>query len=67
MDLYKTIQELYAEKATLDRVIAALERLQGTAAVLSPLPKHGKRRGRKSICREERLEGSVNGEPLETR
>jgi hypothetical protein len=59
MDLYKAIQELYAEKENLDRVIASLENLQGTADGLPPVPKNGKRRGRKSMSNEERQTVSV--------
>lgn len=48
MDLHKAIQDLYAEKEKLERVIASLEELQRTAAV-AQLPKGAKRRGRKSM------------------
>ena len=58
MDLYKAIQELYAEKEKLERVIASLEELQKTAGSL-PLPPSGsKRRGRKSMSSKEREEVS---------
>jgi hypothetical protein len=57
MDLTKTIQELYAEKERLERVIASLEELQRTAAA-SPVPGRSKRRGRKSMGAEERQEVS---------
>ena len=57
MDLYKAIQELYAEKEKLERVIASLEELQ-RAAGGAPLPKGGKRRGRKSMNAKERQEVS---------
>ena len=58
MDLYKAIQDLYAEKEKLERVIASLEELQ-RAAEASPLPKvEGKRRGRKSMGSKEREEVS---------
>jgi len=58
MDLYKAIQELYAEKEKLERVIASLEELQRTAGSL-PLPSTGgKRRGRKSMSAKERQEVS---------
>jgi hypothetical protein len=59
MDLYKAIQDLYAEKEKLERVIASLEELQrtsGTVPVL--LAKPAKRRGRKSMSSEERQEVS---------
>src|SRR5439155_251400 len=39
MDLYKAIQDLYAEKEKLERVIASLEELQRTAGSLPMLPK----------------------------
>jgi len=59
MDLYKAIQELYAEKEKLERVIASLEELQRTAGGGVPvLPKAGKRRGRKSMSSKERREVS---------
>ena len=58
MDLFKTIQELYAEKEKLERVIASLEELQRTAGGAPILPRGGKRRGRKSMSAKERLEVS---------
>jgi hypothetical protein len=58
MDLYKAIQDLYAEKEKLERVIASLEELQRTAGFLPVLPKPAKRRGRKSMNSSERLEVS---------
>jgi len=60
MDLYKAIQDLYAEKEKLERVIASLEELQRTAGTTLPvlLAKPGKRRGRKSMSSEERQEVS---------
>jgi hypothetical protein len=59
MDLYKAIQDLYAEKEKLERVIASLEELQ-RAAEAAPQPKAegGKRRGRKSMGSKERQEVS---------
>jgi hypothetical protein len=56
MDLYKAIQDLYAEKEKLERVIASLEELQRTAGTLPMLPKSAKRRGRKSMNSQERQE-----------
>jgi hypothetical protein len=53
MDLYKAIQDLYAEKEKLERVIASLEELQRTAGTIPPLPKTS-RRGRKSMGPDER-------------
>ena len=58
MDLYKAIQELYAEKEKLERVIASLEELQRNAGALPEPPKPAKRRGRKSMNTEERQEVS---------
>jgi hypothetical protein len=58
MDLYKAIQDLYAEKEKLERVIASLEELQRTADAASLPVKHGRRRGRKSMSDMERLEVS---------
>ncbi len=58
MDLYKAIQELYAEKEKLERVIASLEELQRTGGADTALPKAGKRRGRKSMSARERREVS---------
>jgi hypothetical protein len=54
MDLYKAIQELYAEKEKLERVIASLEELQNSAGELPEVPATGRRRGRKSMSSEER-------------
>jgi hypothetical protein len=58
MDLYRAIQDLYAEKEKLERVIASLEELQRTAAAAAPAPKTNKRRGRKSMNARERAEVS---------
>jgi len=59
MDLYKAIQDLYAEKEKLERVIASLEELQRTSGTLPTIPvKTTKRRGRKSMSSEERQEVS---------
>jgi hypothetical protein len=58
MDLYKAIQDLYAEKEKLERVIASLEELQRTAGSVPVLPKPVKRRGRKSMNSSERQEVS---------
>ena len=58
MDLYRTIQDLYEEKDKLERVISSLEELQRTAVIAGvPLPPP-KRRGRKSMAPDERLEVS---------
>jgi hypothetical protein len=60
MDLYKAIQDLYAEKEKLERVIASLEDLQRAAGGgIPPMPKVGKRRGRKSMSADEREEVSA--------
>jgi hypothetical protein len=58
MDLYKAIQDLYAEKDKLERVIASLEELQRTAGAAPSAPRPSKRRGRKSMSPEERQEVS---------
>jgi hypothetical protein len=58
MDLYKAIQDLYAEKEKLERVIASLEELQQAAGNVPALPGTGKRRGRKSMDAKERQEVS---------
>jgi len=58
MDLYKAIQDLYAEKEKLERVIASLEELQRSAGSVPVLPKPAKRRGRKSMNPQERQEVS---------
>jgi hypothetical protein len=58
MDLYKAIQDLYAEKEKLERVIASLEELQRNAGTMPVLPKAVKRRGRKSMSSTERQEVS---------
>jgi len=59
MDLYKAIQDLYAEKEKLERVIASLEELQKAADAASTSPaESGKRRGRKSMGSKERQEVS---------
>jgi len=58
MDLYKAIQELYAEKEKLERVIASLEELQRAAGSIPVPPRGGRRRGRKSMGAKERQEVS---------
>lgn len=58
MDLYKAIQDLYAEKEKLERVIASLEELQKTAEPLPEVLKTAGRRGRKSMSSKERKEVS---------
>jgi hypothetical protein len=58
MDLRKTIEDLYAEKDKLERVIASLEELQRAAAANSQVMGRAKRRGRKSMGSEERKEVS---------
>ena len=58
MDLQKTIQDLYAEKGKLERVIASLEELQRAAAANSNVMGRTKRRGRKSMGSDERQEVS---------
>jgi len=58
MDLYKAIQDLYAEKEKLERVIASLEELQRTGGTIPAVPKATKRRGRKSMSGPERQQVS---------
>jgi hypothetical protein len=58
MDLYKAIQDLYAEKEKLERVIDSLEELQKAAGPLPIVPKTAGRRGRKSMSSRERKEVS---------
>ncbi len=58
MDLYKAIQDLYAEKEKLERVIASLEDLQRNAAGAPAISKTPSRRGRKSMGSKERREVS---------
>jgi hypothetical protein len=58
MDLEKAIEQLYAEKERLERVIAALEELQLSGASMSQEPRPRSRRGRKSMGAAERLEVS---------
>ena len=58
MDLYKAIQELYAEKEKLERVIASLEELQRAAGSIPAPPRGTRRRGRKSMGAKERQEVS---------
>lgn len=58
MDLYKAIQDLYAEKEKLERVIASLEELQRAAGGNPVIPKTSRRRGRKSMSPSEREEVS---------
>jgi seryl-tRNA synthetase len=58
MDLSKTIQDLYAEKEKLERVIASLEELQREANATSHVIGRSKRRGRKSMGSTERQEVS---------
>ena len=57
MDLYKAIQDLYAEKERLERVIESLEELQRSGSAPPP-PKATGRRGRKSMSPAERQEVS---------
>ena len=60
IDLYKTIQDLYAEREKLQLVIASLVDLQrGGGGDIPLMPKNGKRPGRKSMSDEERQEVSV--------
>ena len=54
MDLQRTIEELYAEKEKLERVIESLELLQGTSIPVGTVS----RRGRKSMDLKERQQVS---------
>src|ERR1039458_2694048 len=58
MDLSKAIQDLYAEKEKLERVIASLEELQRAAEGGQVTLRGSKRRGRKSMGDGERAEVS---------
>jgi hypothetical protein len=58
MDLNKAIQQLYAEKERLERVIASLEELQQSAGAVPVLTHSVKRRGRKFMDPKERQEVS---------
>jgi hypothetical protein len=58
MDLFKAIQELYAEKERLERVIASLEELQRSAGAVPAVGNAVKRRGRKFMDPKERQEVS---------
>jgi hypothetical protein len=58
MDLYETIQDLYAEKERLEKVIASLEALLGIGKPDLPKPR-GAKRGRKSMSATEREEVSA--------
>ncbi len=57
MDLYKAIQQLYAERERLDRVITSLERLQKESGP-TPSEPAPRRRGRKNMSAEERRQVS---------
>jgi hypothetical protein len=60
VDLYKTIQDLYAEREKLRSVIASLVDLQrGGGGDIPLMPKIGKRPGRKSMSDQERQTVSV--------
>ena len=58
MDLYKALQDLYAEKEKLERAIASLEELRQIGRTTFDSLKGAKRRGRKSMGADERLEVS---------
>jgi len=58
MDLYKTIQELYAEKEKLEHVIASLEDLSQISGEVS-VPARAGHRGRKSMDARERQQVSA--------
>jgi len=56
MDLIETIRQLYEEKEKLERAIAALEQMQANGDHSTPGVVQKKRRGRKSMGSEERLQ-----------
>jgi hypothetical protein len=58
MDLYRALQDLYAEKEKLERAIESLEQLQRVKPGALPEQSSTKRRGRKSMSSEERAEVS---------
>jgi hypothetical protein len=58
MNLRKTIENLYAEKEKLERVIASLEELEQTAESAAQYLKGWNRRGRKSMGASERADVS---------
>lgn len=59
MDLSKAIRELSEEKRRLDAVIASLELMLAAGSRLPPpRPRGGRKRGRKSMSREERQQVS---------
>jgi hypothetical protein len=54
MDLYRAIRDLYVEKEELDRVIAALEKLQRASGFrVTPAPDSENRRERKSMIADD--------------
>ncbi|MGA2147423.1 MAG: hypothetical protein ABSH49_20955 [Bryobacteraceae bacterium] len=58
MDLYRALQDLYAEKEKLERAIESLEQLQRAERGGPAANPTSKRRGRKSMSPEEREEVS---------
>ncbi len=59
MDLLKAIRELHEEKKRLDAVIASLEQMLAAESKLPAVrARLGRKRGRKSMSREERLQVS---------
>ena len=60
MNIDGAIRDLYAEKAKLERVIAALVEMQrNSGGDIPPLSKSPERRGRKSMGADEREEVSA--------
>jgi hypothetical protein len=59
MNLHRVLQELYAQREKLERVIASLEELQLPAGATPGQPVTAKRRGRKSMGATERREVSA--------
>jgi hypothetical protein len=58
MDLDQAVQELYAERRKIERVIALLEEMQRGAGAIPALTQSVKRRGRKFMNPRERQEVS---------
>ena len=59
MDLFRTIQELHAERKRLVELIQAVEEIQGYYASRLALQKTRRRRGRKSMGTAERQQVSL--------
>ena len=64
MDLYETIQDLYAEKERLERVIASLEALLGINKAEAPKQRGGAKRERKKGAQGD-VKGKAAAQRLE--